>query len=272
MKAHGHVTTSDIYDTIPHQMTTIISWNVNGIRAILNKGFVNWLQTESPDMLCIQETKAHPSQLTEELLAPAGYQSFWQSAQKKGYSGVCIYTKKTPLEIETLGIDEFDNEGRMQALYYDDFVLINCYYPNSQAERNRLPYKLRFNQAILNYCNRQVTNGKNIVLCGDYNVAHQPIDLEHPKSNENNAGYYIEEREMMAKFLDSGYVDTFRHFCKEPKQYTWWSYRMGARAKNVGWRIDYFCVNQALLPKVKESTIMADVYGSDHCPVKLVVG
>ncbi|MFC1478653.1 exodeoxyribonuclease III [Candidatus Margulisiibacteriota bacterium] len=252
-------------------MTSIVSWNVNGLRAAVKKGFLEWLEKEQPDVLCLQETKVQPDQMGTELLNPGGYQSFWQSAKRKGYSGVGIYTKKAPLSVTNMGIPEFDDEGRVQVLDYENFTLVNAYFPNSQAERARLPYKLKFNEAILDLCNKQVQAGKNVIVCGDFNVAHTPIDLTNPKPNENNAGYYLEERESMDRFLDSGYIDTFRHFNKEPGNYTWWSYRFQARDKNIGWRIDYFVVNNGFLPRVKESSILSDVYGSDHCPVKLVV-
>ena len=252
-------------------MLSIISWNVNGVRAAAKKNLLGWLADESPDIFCKQETKAMPEQVDDNVLKPNGYHSYWQSAKRKGYSGVATYSKAEPLAVETLGVEEFDDEGRMQALEFEKFILVNCYYPNSQGERARLPYKQGFNKAILEYCNARVESGKNIILCGDYNVAHKPIDLTHPKPNENNAGYYIEEREDMTRFIESGYVDTFRHFCKEPNQYTWWSYRMNAREKNVGWRIDYFCVNEEFISKVHAASIMSEVYGSDHCPVKLVV-
>ncbi|MFH1429863.1 MAG: exodeoxyribonuclease III [Candidatus Margulisiibacteriota bacterium] len=252
-------------------MTNIISWNVNGLRAAQNKGFLKWLTKVQPDILCLQETKVQPDQLGTELLSPEGYKSYWQSAKRKGYSGVAVYTKKAPLSITNLGILEFDDEGRVQVLDFDGFTLINAYFPNSQAERARLPYKLRFNEAIVELCNKQVKAGKNVIVCGDFNVAHEPIDLTNPKPNENNPGYYIEERESMDRFLAGGYTDTFRHFNKESGNYTWWSYRFHARDKNIGWRIDFFIVNNGFLPKVKESTILADVYGSDHCPVRLVL-
>ena len=248
-------------------MLRIISWNVNGIRAISQKGFQSWIDAEQPDLLCVQETKAHPDQLTADLLAPKGYQSVFHSAQKKGYSGVATYFKKEPLSVTDMGIEAYDSEGRVQALEYKNFTLINAYFPNSQEERARIAYKVAFCDDMLAYCNRLAKAGKNIVLCGDYNIAHKPIDLARPKENENSAGYYIEERQSMEKFLGAGYIDTFRHFTPDPGHYTWWSYRGGARERNVGWRIDYHCVNKDFIKQVKAAHIMPHVMGSDHCPV-----
>lgn len=250
---------------------TVISWNVNGIRAAEKKGLYEWLQTENPDILCLQETKAQEEQLGEKFLKQEGYLPYFMSAEKKGYSGVAVYTKEKPISISKLNVEEFDNEGRTIVLEYKNFTLINCYFPNSQAEGKRLDYKTGFNEAIHSLCNTLVKDGKNIVLCGDYNVAHKAIDLTHPKANIKNPGYLPEEREWMDKFIDSGYVDTFRMFNTEPENYSWWSYRMNAREKNVGWRIDYFCVNEGFKNKVKSADILKDVMGSDHCPVQVVL-
>ena len=250
-------------------MFNIISWNVNGIRAVEKKSFIPWLESTGADVVCIQETKANPSQLSEELLSPAGYKAYFSSAKKAGYSGTAIYSKTEPDSVFTLGIPEFDDEGRTTVAIFDNLAVISAYFPNSQDAGARLPYKLAFCDAMLEFCDKLVSEGKNIVLCGDYNIAHKPIDLANPKNNEKNPGYLPEERDWMTKFTSSGYVDTFRHFCAEPNQYTWWSYRFKAREKNIGWRIDYTCVNEGFLPKVKSSTILADVLGSDHCPVKI---
>ena len=250
---------------------TIISWNVNGIRAAEKKGLYEWLQSENPDILCLQETKAKGEQLTEKFFKQEGYIPYFESAERKGYSGVAVYTKTKPLSVTNLNMEEYDNEGRTIVLEYKNFTLINCYFPNSQSEGKRLGYKTGFNTAVHNLCNSLVEDGKNVVLCGDYNVAHKPIDLTHPKANEKNPGYLPEEREWMDKFIDSGYVDTFRMFNTEPGNYSWWSYRMNARSKDVGWRIDYFCVNDRLSKKVKSADILKDVMGSDHCPVKVVL-
>lgn len=251
-------------------MKKIYSWNVNGIRAIQKKGFVDWVTQTSPDILALQESKAHKEQLDDELINIPGYQSHWVSAQKKGYSGVVLYTKKEPNQIETFGIEEFDFEGRTIIAHYDAFTLINCYFPNSQEAGARLDYKLRFCDALLEKCNAFVSEDKQIVLCGDYNIAHTEIDLKNPKSNVKNPGFLPEERAWMSKFLESGYEDVFRNrHPGEPEHYTWWSYRFQARAKNVGWRIDYHCVNKGFDAAVVDTQIHPDVMGSDHCPVSI---
>jgi len=248
----------------------IISWNVNGIRAVEKKGFTSWLAKENPDILCLNETKAEPGQLSPELLNPESYYSFWASAKKKGYSGVAIYTKEQPQDVNFFKKEEFDNEGRVLVAHYKDFSLISAYFPNSQDEGKRLDYKLSFCDSMLKLCNSLVKKGKHFLLCGDFNIAHKPIDLAHPKANEKNAGYLPQEREWMDKFTAAGHVDTFRHFHPEEKGcYTWWSYMGQARTKNVGWRIDYHCVDKGFLPGVKSSIIRAEVTGSDHCPVEI---
>jgi exodeoxyribonuclease III len=252
-------------------MIKIISWNVNGIRAVEKKGFVDWMQLESPDILCVQETKAHPEQLSQELKEVDEYESFWASAEKRGYSGVAIYTKKKPLEVRVLGDERFDSEGRVLILLFDDFAVVNAYFPNSQEGGKRLDYKLDFCNTLLETCDSYVKQGIQIVLTGDYNIAHKRIDLKNPDRNENNPGFFPVERAWMDQFIEAGYVDTFRLFCQDPDQYTWWSYRFRAREKNIGWRIDYQCVSAGLRDSVEESGIMSDVMGSDHCPVSLVL-
>ena len=252
----------------------IISWNVNGIRAVEKRGFLDWLKNENPDVLCLNETKAEPGQLSPKLVNPeAGgkpYYSYWACARKKGYSGVAVYSKAEPLDVRFMGKNEFDDEGRTLALDFRNFTLIAAYFPNSQDAGKRLDYKLGFCAAILRLCNSLVKKGRHILLCGDYNIAHTPIDLARPKENEGSAGYLPEERAWMDAFTAAGYVDTFRHFHPGGKnQYTWWSYRMNARERNVGWRIDYHCVDNAFLPMVKSSIIRPDVTGSDHCPVEV---
>lgn len=268
----------------------IISWNVNGIRAVEKKGFLQWLAACNADVVCIQETKANPSQLSEQLLAPVygknsennisdgglfddspKYYSFFSSAKKPGYSGTAIYSKKKPDSVEILGDDRFDDEGRVAIAKFGKIAVISAYFPNSQEAGARLEYKLAFNNAILKKCDQLVQEGFNVVLGGDYNVAHTPIDLANPATNEKNPGYLPEEREWFTNFLNAGYVDTFRMFNKEPKQYTWWSYRFHAREKNIGWRIDYWCVHKNYENKVISSTILPDVTGSDHCPIKIQI-
>ncbi len=249
----------------------IYSWNVNGIRAIQKKGFIDWVLIEKPDILCIQETKAQEQQLEEELKNIKGYNSYFFSSEKKGYSGVGVYTKVKPISIRNMGIDEIDIEGRYIELEYKDFILINCYFPNSQREGKRLDYKLRFNKEIKKRCDLLVEQGKNIVLCGDMNVAHKEIDLKNPKRNEKNPGYLPEERNWMTEFLENGYIDTFRYFSPEKIKYSWWSYRFRSREKNIGWRIDYHIVNERYIKKIKNAKILNDVMGSDHCPVVLEI-
>ena len=248
----------------------IISWNVNGIRAVEKKGFVSWMEKEDADMICIQETKARPEQLSGELKEIKPYFVYWASAKKPGYSGVAIYTKTEPLAVKTLGIDEFDDEGRVLQAVFKDFTLISAYFPNSQDAGKRLDYKLKFCDAILALCETYQKQKMNFILSGDYNIAHTPIDLARPKENEGSAGYLPEERAWMDTFTAAGFVDTFRYFHPgQTAHYSWWSYRMNARERNVGWRIDYHCVNPEFLPVITSSKIRPDVYGSDHCPVEL---
>lgn len=252
----------------------LYSWNVNGLRAALGKGLLEWMATVKPDVLCLQETKALPTDVPDEAKSPKGYESVWHSAEKKGYSGTMTYYKKrkAPTEVSALGVDEFDAEGRVQLLAFDGFTLINAYFPNSQPERARLDYKLRFFEAIEAACKRIAAGGGQVVLCGDYNVAHKEIDLARPKANVNNPGFYPEEREAMTRFLSNGMRDVFREAHPgEEGHYTWWSYRGGARAKNVGWRLDYHCVSTGLIERVKKPVIHPDIMGSDHCPVSLEV-
>ena len=252
----------------------IISWNVNGIRAVEKKGFVEWLSQSDADVVCIQETKANPAQLSESLLNPVSkhgkpYKSYFSSAKKAGYSGTAIYTRIQPDSVENLGDEAFDDEGRVTIAKFKNLAVISAYFPNSQDGGARLSYKLGFCEAILKKCDELVASGFNIVLCGDYNIAHKPIDLANPKGNEKNPGYLPEERAWMDRFTKAGYVDTFRHFCKEPNKYTWWSYRFHAREKNIGWRIDYQCVNSSFLGCVQSSQIFDQTTGSDHCPIQL---
>ncbi|OGX35108.1 MAG: exodeoxyribonuclease III [Omnitrophica WOR_2 bacterium RIFCSPHIGHO2_02_FULL_52_10] len=246
----------------------LISWNVNGIRAIQKKGFMEWLHKESPDILCLQETKGHPEQLNDELLSPDGYQTFWSAAEKKGYSGTAIFTKSKPKSVEEgLGVKKFDTEGRTLVADYGPFILFNIYFPNGSAGNVRVPFKMEFYDAFLKKANTLKASGKKVILCGDVNTAHAEIDLARPKQNENNTGFLPEERAWVTKFIENDYVDTFRHFHKDGGHYTWWDYKTGARARNIGWRIDYFFVSENLLPKVKKAFILDKVTGSDHCPV-----
>lgn len=254
----------------------ILSWNVNGIRSVGSKGFFEWLEKESPDVLCLQETKCNPSQLEPSYTAPFGYQAFWHSAKKPGYSGVAVYAKMAtaPRDVrEGLGVAAIDDEGRVLTVEFADFTVVNAYFPNSQREHARLGYKLEFCDAIFKHVEKLRKAKHNVVLCGDYNIAHREIDLRNPKTNVKNAGFLPEERAWMDKFVDkAGWVDTFRHFTKDPGHYSWWSYRPGVRDKNIGWRIDYHCVNPEFASSIKQAFIMPEVRGSDHCPVGILVG
>ncbi len=246
----------------------ITSWNVNGIRAAARKDFLVWMQNFGPDIVCVQESKATPDQLTDELRNPFGYHSYWHSAEKAGYSGVSIYSKKEPLTVSMgLNVPEFDLEGRVITAEFSDFFLVNAYFPNSQREGARLGYKLKFCAQIYDYLESLRSKQKHIIVCGDFNIAHRAIDLKNPKSNENNAGFLPEERAWMESFISRGYVDGFRHFNPDPGHYTWWSYRPGVREKNIGWRLDYFVVNQDFKDRLKSVEHQPKVMGSDHCPV-----
>ena len=251
----------------------LLSWNVNGIRAVHKKGFVDWLLTEDPDILCLQETKAAPEQLSEELLNIKGYKSFFSSSiVKKGYSGVAIYTKEDPIKVEHgFGIPKFDDEGRIIIAHYKEFVLINIYYPNGKARAERLQYKMDFYDAFLEYVNKLIKKNKKLIICGDVNTAHKEIDLARPKENSKVSGFLPIEREWLDKFLSNGYHDTFRIFNDEPENYTWWDQLTRARDRNVGWRIDYFFVSDNFKKNVKDAFIMPDVMGSDHCPVGIEI-
>ena len=252
-------------------MTRILCWNVNGIRAVIRNGFLDWLAQSDADIICLQETRALPGDLPQEALEPEGYRSLWRPAKKRGYSGVAAYVKQAPVCVDVMGVEAFDDEGRVQILEYDAFTIVNAYFPNSQPERARIDYKLAFCDEMAGLCNSLRRKGRNVILCGDYNIAHEEIDLARPKENENNPGFLPEERAAMTRFLKSGYVDTFRHFVKEGGHYTWWSYRGRARQKNIGWRLDYHCVNREFLPRVQRSYILPDVMGSDHCPVGITI-
>jgi len=250
----------------------ILSLNVNGIRAADRKGFFNWLKKESPDVLCLQEIKALPEQLPPHLRNAPGYHIFLNSAERKGYSGVAIFTKERPLEIKNgFGIEKFDKEGRLLITEYPLFTLFNIYFPNGKKNDERLNYKLNFYDTFLGYVDNLKEEGKNIIVCGDFNTAHKEIDLAHPKANENRSGFLPIERAWMDTFVDHGYTDTFRHFNKEPNQYSWWDLKTRARERNVGWRIDYFFVNKEFLPHLKKAFIMQEVTGSDHCPVGIEI-
>ena len=249
----------------------IISWNVNGIRAVAQKNFFDDFKALAPDILCLQETKAQDDQVTETLSSIEGYHIYSNSAEKKGYSGTAIISKTKPLSItKGIGIEEHDNEGRVLCAEYENFYLVTVYVPNSGSDLKRLGYRQTWDLAFFNYLKNLETQ-KPVIVCGDMNVAHRPIDLTHPKANYNKyAGYMQEEIDGMDRFTHGGLVDSFRYFYPEKTgAYSWWSYRAGARAKNVGWRIDYFLVSESFMPQVKSASILPEIMGSDHCPIDI---
>ena len=245
----------------------IISWNVNGIRAVMKKGFPDFVKKYDPDILCLQETKAHPDQV-DELLHDYEHH-FWNSADKKGYSGTAIFSKIKPLNVSYGGgIDVGDTEGRIVTAEFDDFFLVNVYTPNSKRGLARLDYRQEWDKLFFNYL-KELEKSKPVITCGDLNVAHTEIDLARPKNNTKNAGFTPQERAGFQKYLDNGFLDTFRIFNQDPENYTWWSYMFNARAKNLGWRIDYFLTSEKLRKNIISAEILKDVMGSDHCPVTL---
>jgi exodeoxyribonuclease-3 len=247
----------------------LVSWNVNGLRAALKKGFLDVFHELDADIFSLQEIKALPDQLPDNALHIDGYTAYWCPAEKKGYSGTAVYTRHKPLQvIYGLDVPEFDQEGRVLTLEFDDFFLVNIYFPNAQHGLKRIDFKLDFNRAVLRFMDR-LAEKKSVVLCGDLNVAHKPIDLANPKSNEKNPGYSPDERAWMDEVTGAGAVDTFRKFNRDPGQYSWWSYRFNARSKNIGWRIDYFLVDPGSEKRVVGAAIHDDILGSDHCPVSL---
>jgi exodeoxyribonuclease-3 len=250
----------------------ILCWNVNGIRAIDKKGLFDWFKKESPDILCLQEIKAMPDQIPPHLRNMPGYNIFINSAERKGYSGVLTFSKDNPLDVKNgFGIPKFDIEGRILITEFPSFTLFNIYFPNGKMNQERLDYKLEFYDTFLGYADNLKSEGKNIVVCGDFNTAHKEIDLTHPKENEKISGFLPIERDWIDTFIDHGYVDTFRHFNKEPDQYSWWDFKSRAREKNVGWRIDYFFVNKEFIAHIKKAFILQHVMGSDHCPVGIEI-
>lgn len=248
----------------------ILSWNVNGFRAVYKKGFAEWLRKEQPDILCLQETKAEEIQIKKELAAIEGYHWVFCSGVRKGYSGTALFSKEKPLEVaKAMGHDPFDSEGRLVIATYPEFTLLNVYFPNGGSGPERLQYKMDFYAHFMKFADRLRKSGKNVIVCGDVNTAHKEIDLARPKENSKVSGFLPEERAWVDAFIGSGFVDTFRMFNDKPGQYTWWDMKSGARARNVGWRIDYFLVNEEMKDKVKAAYIMPDVLGSDHCPIGL---
>lgn len=245
----------------------IVSWNVNGIRACINKGFNDFFKEVNADIFCIQETKLQPEQA--ENIEFDGYTKYINSAVKKGYSGTMIFTKKKPLNVTyDLGIEEFDKEGRIITLEYDKFFIVNCYTPNSKRELERLDYRMKWEDEVRSYLKR-LDKIKPVIYCGDLNVAHEEIDIKNPKTNHFSAGFTDQEREKMTELLNSGFIDTYRYLYPDKVMYSWWSYMRQAREKNIGWRIDYIIVSDALKNNLKEADILTQVLGSDHCPISL---
>ena len=250
-------------------MKKMISWNVNGLRAAVTKGFLDVFKELDADIFCLQETKLQEGQIELDL---PGYYDYWNYAQKKGYSGVALFTKDKPLNVSYgLGIEEHDKEGRVITAEFEDYYVLTCYTPNSQNELARLDYRMTWEDAFLSYI-KELAAKKPLVYCGDLNVAFAEIDLKNPKTNRKNAGFTDEEREKMGTVLNSGFTDTFRYLYPDATDmYSWWSYRAGARARNIGWRIDYFIVSDSIKDKIKEAKIQSDIMGSDHCPVEVVL-
>jgi len=248
----------------------LLSWNVNGIRAVIRKGFWDWLDADAPDLLCLQETRIHTDQLTDEMLHPPDHHSYWSTGEKKGYSGVATFSRHEPQAVRA-GLEQsrFDVEGRVLTTEFPGFTLLNAYFPSGQRGHERVAYKLEFYDALLTHCRGLQAQGHRLVVCGDFNTAHQPIDLARPAQNKKTSGFLPEEREALARWLENGFVDSFRALHPDEEAYTWWTYRSNARARNVGWRLDYFLVEETLMPFVQDACILDDVPGSDHCPVEL---
>ena len=246
----------------------LISWNVNGIRACLNKGFSDFFKEVNADIFCLQETKCHPEQINLEF---EGYTSYWNSAERKGYSGTAIFTKKQPVNVTYgIGIEEHDKEGRIITLEFENFYLVTNYTPNAKRELERLDYRMVWEDEIRKYL-LELNKKKPVIMCGDLNVAHEEIDLKNPKTNKGNAGFTNEEREKMTELLNAGFIDSYRYLYPKKIEYSWWSYMGHAREKNVGWRIDYFIVSNDFRENIKDATIYTEILGSDHCPVGLEI-
>lgn len=250
-------------------MTKLISWNVNGIRACVGKGFLDYFKEVDADIFCIQESKLQEGQIELDL---SGYYQYWNYAEKKGYSGTALFTKKEPISVtKGIGIEEHDKEGRVITAEFEEYYVVTCYTPNSQSELTRLAYRMTWEDAFRNYL-KELDSKKPVIFCGDFNVAHQEIDLKNPKTNHKSAGFTDEERGKFQELLEAGFVDSYRYFYpKQENVYSWWSYRMKARERNAGWRIDYFCVSERIADKMQDAGIHMDRMGSDHCPVELLM-
>lgn len=251
----------------------IVSWNVNGIRAIQKRGFLDWIQETRPDVLALQETKVNDDTLPDSLRDVPGYEShFSYATTRRGYSGVAVYSRIPVLSAETsFGLPELDDEGRHLVVDFGEFVLANVYFPNGRSSGERLDYKMRYYDAFLEFAEKTVADGKNLAICGDFNTAHREIDLARPRENSKTSGFLPEERAWMDRLNEAGFVDTFRMFDESPERYSWWSQRSGARSRNVGWRLDYFFVNTEFQKRISSAEIHADVLGSDHCPVSIEI-
>lgn len=248
----------------------LVSWNVNGIRAAIRNGFWEWLSTDAPDIVCLQETRIAAEQVTDEMHTPPEYHASWHSAQRKGYSGVATFSRQMSKAVhEGMGQRKFDVEGRVLISEHGGFTLVNAYFPSGRRGLERVAYKIEFYDTLLEYSTGLRSQGHRLVVCGDFNTAHQPIDLARPKQNVKTSGFLPEEREALTRWLESGFVDVFRHAHPDAEAYTWWTYRFNARARNIGWRIDYFLVADELMTHVQDARILTDVMGSDHCPIEL---
>lgn len=253
-------------------MISILSYNVNGIRAAKKKGFFEWLADESPDIICIQETKAHKEQLDESFIMPEGYKTFWHSGEKRGYSSVAIFSKQEPKHVEYgCGIEKYDREGRILRADFDQFSIISAYFPSGTSGDERQAFKEDFLEDFFNYITELKKTIPNLIISGDYNICHKPIDIHDPVRNKKNSGFLPHEREWVTKLIDSGFVDVFREFDQDGGNYSWWTYRAGARAKNKGWRIDYHMVASTIAHNCKGADILSDVVHSDHCPIKILM-
>ena len=248
----------------------LLCWNVNGFRAVIRKGFLEWFHKESADIVCLQEVKTQKEQIVQALIEIVDHESYWCSAERKGYSGVATFTKRRPTQVQYgLGIPRFDIEGRVLVTEFPEFTLFNVYFPNGKRDSRRLRYKMEFYEAILEHWQALRESGKKLIICGDYNTAHKEIDLARPKENATVSGFLQVERDWMDKLVGLGYVDVFRIYNPQPNQYTWWDMMTRARERNSGWRIDYFFVTQDLIPEIRNADIRPEVMGSDHCPIGL---
>lgn len=248
----------------------LISWNVNGIRSAIRKGFWAWLAADNPDILCLQETRIQSDQLTDRMRAPDGYRTFWHAAERRGYSGVATFCRVQPRAVhQGLGQTHFDLEGRTLITCHSAFTLVNAYFPSGKRSQERVAFKIDFYNHLLDFCDDLRVQGHHLIVCGDFNTAHMPIDLARPTQNKRTSGFLPEERQALTRWLERGFVDVFRHLHPAVEEYTWWTYRFNARARNIGWRLDYFLLSEELMPHVQDAQILGDIVGSDHCPIEL---